>query len=158
VASFNSHVYPDHLYVMDTDGSDLRRLNEVGGHFAWSPDGSLLANQRSNRVEPGSTDYCPDEWYIDYCASAEWITLIDVETGAERDLLATRFPNPGIADPKNDGPAIGDWSWSPDGLYILMMQGDTPTRPLVIDVATDTSSELPWTTDSVPSWQRVAAG
>lgn len=47
------------------------------------------------------------------------------------------------------------WSWSPDGRNILLLK-DHMTRPVLIDVATDTATELPWVTDSNPSWQRVA--
>jgi dipeptidyl aminopeptidase/acylaminoacyl peptidase len=157
VVSFNNSSHTEHLYVMDADGSDLRLLTDDGGEFAWSPDGSSIATMQWSRVEPGSTDYCEDNWYIDFCVSSEWITLIDVESGAGRELEATRLPHPGVADPTEDGPAIGGWSWSPDGRSILMMKGGPRSRPLVIDVASDTSTELPWESDSVPSWQRAAA-
>ncbi|HSM01374.1 MAG TPA: hypothetical protein VK960_02885, partial [Acidimicrobiia bacterium] len=43
-------------------------------------------------------------------------------------------------------------SWSPDGNSLLVLT-DHFTRPVVIDVATDTAQELPWLTDSFPSWQ-----
>jgi dipeptidyl aminopeptidase/acylaminoacyl peptidase len=157
VVSFNLSAYTEHLYVMDADGSDLRLLTDDGVGLAWSPDGSSIATYQANRVPMGTTEYCPENPYQDFCATAEWLTIFDVETGADRVLEATRLPNPGESDPTKEGPAIGDWSWSPDGRSIVMMQGGPGTRPLVIDVASDTSTELPWESDSAPSWQRVAA-
>lgn len=48
------------------------------------------------------------------------------------------------------------WSWSPDGRSLLLLK-DHRTRPMVVDVATDTATELPWETDPFPSWQRTVA-
>lgn len=43
-----------------------------------------------------------------------------------------------------------------DGRSLLLLK-DHLTRPVLIDVATDTATELAWETDSFPSWQRTPA-
>jgi hypothetical protein len=146
-----------HVYVMDADGYHLRRLGQdVSGvrpavpwddnlwlpSWSWSPDGSTIAVKVVGPVEPGSREFCPAR----EIQCPEWIVLMDVETGAQRDLDATYSDTP-------DG--IFHWSWSPDGQAILL-QRDFEGRPEVVDIASDTSTELPWESDSVPSWQRVA--
>jgi Tol biopolymer transport system component len=147
-----------HLYVMDADGSDLRRLGvagDAGDRPAWSPDGSLIASQRWMEVEPGSIDDRQASGSTDGCTWATWISVIDAETGAERDLETTRF-NPGVAEPESGCPGIGGWSWSPDGRAILIHE-EPGARPFIVEVETDTATDLPWESDSAPSWQRVAA-
>jgi WD40-like Beta Propeller Repeat len=145
----------DEHYVMKADGSGLRLLGRNGGG-RWSPDGSKIAVQRFARIEPGSSDSCPDEWYIDFCAAGEWISIIDVETATERFLEATYTANPAEVDPAYDGPTLKGWSWSPDGRSIVFAPGDA-ARLLTVDVETGAMTALPWETDSVASWQRVAA-
>jgi Tol biopolymer transport system component len=150
--------YEWHLYVMGAYGSDLRRLDaipwevdEVNPSWAWSPDGSTIALQHATLVEP-SEESCPhkDRGRTDPCFDATWITLIDVEDGEQRELDSTRAPGHG------DGSIWGSWSWSPDGQSIVLQRESHP-HPEMVDVASDTSTELPWESDSAPSWQRVAA-
>lgn len=49
-----------------------------------------------------------------------------------------------------------DWSWTPDGRSIGMLER-RGTRPVVVDVETGRATKLPWEADSAPSWQRVPA-
>ena len=46
------------------------------------------------------------------------------------------------------------WMWSPDGRSLLVLENHR-TRPWVVDIKTDTVTELPWLADSMPSWQPV---
>jgi len=148
-----------HLYVMESDGSDLRRLAAIAWDgnrtlnpsWSWSPDGSTIAVQHERLVEY-SPEACPGETGGDPCADAMWINLIDVESGEERVLDATYSPGMG------DG-AIWDWSWSPDGQSILLNRVfyPEPSESELVDVETDATMELPWDLGGSASWQRIAA-
>jgi hypothetical protein len=73
------------------------------------------------------------------------ITIVDAATGAERTLAATHVMAVGIEG----------WSWSPDGRSILVLR-QARTRPLIVDIATDQATELPWLVDDSPSWQPLS--
>lgn len=131
-------------YLVDADGGGLRRLAAdpvvPEGHVlestpAWSPDGSKVAIERT-RLDHGSAR-----------TRTSWVTIVDVGSGAERDLDATRS-----SFVSNRG-----WSWSPDGRRILVLMREA-VRPLVIDIGTGRATELPWEADTLPSWQRVPGG
>lgn len=137
------------MIVMDADGGDLRRLGP-GWNPMWSPDSSSIAYED---VGPGSFPGAPDEVRI---------AVVDLASGAKRVLESS-------ISPVKVGAAVETmtsnewhtwyyegWSWSPDGRSLLLLK-DHRTRPVVIDVATDTATELPWETDSFPSWQRTVA-
>jgi hypothetical protein len=136
--------YISRAYLVDADGEGLRRLAAdpvvPEGHVmesdpAWSPDGSKVAVERT-LLDHGST-----------LTRTSWVTIVDIDSGAERDLDATRS-----SFVSNSG-----WSWSPDGRSILILMREK-ARPLVIDIGTGRTTELPWETDTLPSWQRLPAG
>jgi hypothetical protein len=121
-------------YLIKADGTDLRKLSSGPGWIAsWSPDGVAVALERWT-TEPDRKDV---------------IVVVNTATGAERVLDATAVDHKGPSEPDFQG-----WSWSPDGRGIVFLEspGD---HPYVVDVATGDVTELPWTADSVPSWQRV---
>jgi len=138
------------VFVMNADGSDVRFAGR-GGPFAWSPDGSRIAVGQSDLVLAGSTAYCPDSWSYDHCASASWISIVDVDAGTERILEGTY----NVAGDEEAG--ILGWSWAPDGRSLLLLR-KPGTRLVTVDIATGLASELPWEADSPASWQRVAPG
>jgi dipeptidyl aminopeptidase/acylaminoacyl peptidase len=131
-------------YIVDATGGDPQRLvpdpvlpagqvdvGQVTEHApAWSPDGARIALYRV--------------WPFDRRIRSSWITIVDIESGLERELDATRQSHI----------RIEGWSWSPDGRSILALMR-AGTRPLVVDIASGRAAELPWEPDSPPSWQPV---
>ena len=147
----------DGFYIMNADGSGVRRLPDGG---TWSPDGTKMASQRC-RTNPAG--------------DGAVIVIVDVASGAERALEATavQTKTEGGAHsrpPETAGqPVCGyyqgptgrawdyeGWSWSPDGRSIVMLERHG-MRPLVVDVQTGEALELPWEADSAPSWRARAA-
>lgn len=140
------------VFVMNDDGSDVRLVGRDASHSpAWSPDGSRIALGQSDIVRPGSTAYCPDQWWVDYCESAAWITIVDVGAGKERMLEGTH----NVAGDEEAG-MVG-WSWAPNGRSLLLLR-KPGTHLVTVDVETGLATELPWAADSPASWQHVAPG
>jgi hypothetical protein len=113
-------------FVMDTDGSDIRRLDSYG---PWSPDSSSIAmGDARDDDEPG-----------------EGIVIVDVATGTERELDVTL-----------SSPGCDCWLlWSPDGRSLLIPGSDFGLL-IDVETGTTTELPWEiegWTS---PSWQRVA--
>jgi dipeptidyl aminopeptidase/acylaminoacyl peptidase len=135
------------LFVMSGEGDELRRIGETG-FWQWSPDGSRIAFERE-RAE----------------GDRAVIVVADLESGKERSLESTS------AAGKDAGAMFATvtynnvvhhwyyegWMWAPDGRSLLVLENHR-TRPWVVDIATDTVTELPWLADSMPSWQPVPSG
>ena len=142
------------LFVMNADGSDPRRFDAEHVDRAWSPDSSRIALEKPATVS-GS--------------AGSVIAILDIETGAERVLEATSAVEKPMADRATDPEAFRTdsirtwhryayegWSWTPDGRGILVLERHG-TRPMVVDIDTGLTTELPWTSESAVSWQRVPA-
>ena len=99
---------------MNADGSGLRRVNqgcpgggETSENFAtWSPDGTRIALMR----------WCPSVDDPRGNPNPRPITVIDVATGAEREV--------GIVEANGQ---VG-WGWSPDGKSIIEVPGPPGRR------------------------------
>jgi len=146
------------LFVMNADGSDLRRFESESTyrattHRAWSPDGSKIAFEKGVTVSGNA---------------GMVIAIVDVKSGAERVLDATTAVTKPPADRTTDPGAFltysirtghewawEGWSWTPDGRGIVVLERHG-TRPMVVDIETGLATELPWTSDSAQSWQRIA--
>jgi hypothetical protein len=148
------------FFVMDADGRFVGRFDGISitGPLAWAPDSAAIASERCHRQPAGDGSV---------------IVITDVATGDERVLESTAVltksegtpfePAPPTDEPHcgwYDGPEgrawdYEGWSWSPDGRSIVLLERHG-TRPLVVDVETGEATELPWESDSAPSWQRVA--
>lgn len=142
------------LFVMNADGSDPRHFDAEHVDRAWSPDSSRIALEKPATVS-GS--------------AGSVIAILDIETGAERVLEATSAVEKPMADRATDPEAFRTdsirtwhryayegWSWTPDGRGILVLERHG-TRPMVVDIDTGLTTELPWTSESAVSWQRVPA-
>ena len=131
--------------------------------FAWTPDStSILVNHDSNDVGPRFLR----RRHSVACRSV--IAILDVETGAERVMEATSAVIKDMASPTTDPDAFRTlsirpyhryayegWSWTPDGRSVAFLER-YGTHPVVVDVETGLARELPWTSDSALSWQRIA--
>lgn len=146
------------FYVMNADGSGVRRLEVDGSAVAWSPNGTKIAFQLCSTTPAGD---------------GAVIVIVDVASGDERVLEATavQTKTEGTAHAR-PGETAGQplcgyyqgptgrawdyegWSWSPDGQSIVMLERPA-TRPIVVDIETGKATELLWEADSAPSWQRV---
>jgi Tol biopolymer transport system component len=139
------------VIVMSATGWDIQRIAQ-GWLPMWSPDNSSVAFEAFSHFDPDGT--------FDFAGETQ-IAVHDLTSGAKRILRSS-------VSPVKRGAAVQTitnnthhtwyyegWSWSPDGRSLLLLK-DHRTRPVVIDVASDMATELPWQADSFPSWQRVA--
>jgi WD40 repeat protein len=129
-------------FVMSAEGDELRRIRGLG---QWSPDSSRMAFER---VRP-KTDRAV-------------LVVLDLESGDERSLESTsaagkdagaRFRTLTYNNVVHHWYYEG-WKWAPDGRKLLVLENHR-TRPWLVDIETDTVTQLPWLADSMPSWQRV---
>ncbi|MFN2543405.1 MAG: hypothetical protein ABR600_02380 [Actinomycetota bacterium] len=123
----------EHVFVMDSDGSHVRRVTSGKGadrNPTWSPDGTRIA---FDRVLPGTHN----------------VELFIVEADGSN---LTRFTHRHGID--------SDPSWSPDGLTIAYSRADPGeqvwTKPVAVGAGspliTDTASDPDWS----PDGQRIA--
>jgi dipeptidyl aminopeptidase/acylaminoacyl peptidase len=64
-----------------------------------------------------------------------------------------------IGDPNMDVQCCSVWEWAPDDTSILGTPADPQGRPreqVLLDPVAGTATTVPWTTSSLPSWQRLA--
>ena len=134
------------LYVMDADGTELRRLTDEAGPGIeedpiWSPLGDRIAFNRWQR-DGGDWQVRP-------------IGIVAVEGGPVQPV--------GVA-PAAEGALI---EWSPDGRSILSLPKTlidayasypngtgSVARPVIIDIADGALREFDWSVGSIASWQR----
>ena len=140
------------LVVMNADGSDVRDLSPPGLNQIWSPDSSSIAYEATGLG-----------WHLGDPEEEVRIAVIDVASGTERVLESSvsRVKRGAAVETITNNTEhtwyYEGWSWSPDGQSLLLLK-DHRTRPVIVDVATDTATELPWEADSNPSWQRIGTG
>jgi Tol biopolymer transport system component len=138
------------IYIVQSDGSGQRLLTERAGNAAWSPDGQLIAFQRT--VDPSE--------YVNSrpCTVRTWI--IDADGSDERELAE-------LGDGCDAPPR-----WSPDGTRLAsVLIEQTPDDP-EMSGASDSSVGVPFhlgfvmvdgssppvlLQDAIGSWQPVAA-
>jgi Tol biopolymer transport system component len=161
-AGMPSKVERRDIYVMNADGSALRRVAEVGGYElrdpAWSPDGRTLVfvGQVGGQV----TDEPSDLFTVRLDGSApinitqtplisEWSpswapdgTVIGYGAGAQRGPNTIELIDPegrpaGVV--LDEGSDVGDLTWSPDGRWIAF------TSVLALTVAGDEGLANVWT-------------
>jgi len=154
------------------------------GHAQWSPDGSLIsfgqwsglegvidvqvhimgADATGDRVLPrpsGVLWQAPESWSND--GTRLLAVRGNTSDGSLPRLVAIPVDGSGAGVEVEDSLAIAngdplDWEWAPDDKSILgapMLGSGTPDQVLLDPVA-GTFRTLPWTSLSLPSWQRLA--
>jgi hypothetical protein len=137
----------DGLYMVGTDGNDLRRIDAPAGYHglsggAWSPDGSRIVFNASN----DGTDQL-----------ATWVANAD-GSGATM-----------IRETPAGEPPMGVQQWSPDGLYLFLTRGapdEQSTQIWVTDFTgkvtqiTNDPSRFHWNARVSNDWQMyyIASG
>ncbi|MBT5832950.1 MAG: hypothetical protein HOH77_22395 [Candidatus Latescibacteria bacterium] len=107
------------MYVVNADGSDLKRVGEFGNHPLWHPNGQEILTNSPFDGEGGNK-----------------LVLTDVDTGKER--LATASMK-----------GIGHPSFSPDGKHIVVDVVDNKTKAAqleLVNVEANTTETLIETT------------
>ena len=140
--------FADDMVVMDAEGGDPHNLGP-GSEPTWSPDSSSVASADFGRGERLQVDEV--RIAVHDLASGTKRILESTVTQVKRGAAVQTITNNTMHTWYHEG-----WSWSPDGRSLLLLK-DHRTRPVVVDGATDTATELPWETDSFPSWQRKVA-
>lgn len=150
------------FFVMNADGTDVRRRDPDVLGVSWSPDNTKLALNKcsTDPTRPGAV-----------------IVVVDLASGQEHEIAATAvetktegvvpgrpmpIPAPGTIErycgwyssPTARTWDYEGWSWTPDSKAIVVLETHG-MRPLVVDVETGASTELPWEADSAPSWRQV---
>jgi len=128
-------------HVVSADGSGDFRVDDHpvaiadGTPMAWSNDGTRLIITRIYSVTGEQT-------------RSAIVPVDGSGLGIEIDCPPTVV---------GEGCAV-DWTWSPDDGSLLgtVSVADNPPQQMLADPLTGTVTPLPWTTDSLPAWQRVA--
>jgi Tol biopolymer transport system component len=155
------------LYLMDADGTDVRRLGEVSGTWwsfitlAWSPDGKSIA-------APAGTEGM-DIWVFPSNGSAETMVSDPPEVPTDQqgpayapdgalvwwDGVGTALLEPG-GTPRTL--AFNPYVWSPDGLYIVTTSESASGDLVIIDrdgTIVTTIVDAVDAAGAAVSWQRL---
>ena len=147
------------IYVVNADGSDLKRVGEFGNHPLWHPNGQEILTNSPFKGRPGNSlvltdvetgedrlasdgisgsghpSFSPDgsKIVVDYVLAREGygsLNLVDVASGHVEHLIQT-----GVTDHSHVGTHLHP-VWRQDGKQIMYASDATGTAQLcVIDVA-----------------------
>jgi Tol biopolymer transport system component len=119
--------------------------------IAWSPDGTRILIDRTTAEDLAIAALDTETFPI----TGQTIA-VEVATGAEQVITAPTSgaygPPYGVLDGGIEWVPSSTSSWSPDGRSVVVWERPG-TRAIVIDVETGASTELPWASDSHPSWR-----
>jgi Tol biopolymer transport system component len=129
-----------HTHIVAADGTGDRQLPDPPGAVwnagsEWSNDGTRLFILRGYR--PFFEDVRP--------------TIVP----ADGSSVGVELPYPGSINQE----CCSSWEWAPDDSAILGTPTDTVGRPMpqvLLDPQTGGVREVPWTSTSDPTWQRLA--
>jgi Tol biopolymer transport system component len=147
----NSGKNPTGIYAVNEDGTDMRKLVDMGGEediADWSPDGNQIVFDSSGRIFLASLDGGTPLLLVDngnsplWSPDGRWIafTRPSADAGGRGSIWL-------VHPDGSDAHAVADglWSvgWSPDGSHLAILQGQTPTEPgnavrhyAIVDVGT----------------------
>ena len=145
----------DEIYVINADGTDLRRLtrNAVNDHRpVWSPDGRRIAFVRDRdwqtaniyvmnadgsaqrRLTPTLHRQQPGGW-VELAWSPDWKKIAFVDSAGHlgaADIFVMNSDGSGLRNLTNTDTTSFDFAWSPDGRRIAYLEGSPGGAPLYV--------------------------
>ncbi len=123
------------LYVMDADGSDVRRLHYFEGgktisDLAWSPDGTAIAFTYSHEHEAADvyvvrlegseqvinlSDHPANDSQPAWSPDGSRIAFFSHRDAGQADIFVMQPDGSGVINLTQDGRVAGEINWSPDG-------------------------------------------
>jgi TolB protein len=142
----------DEIYVINTDGTGLRRLtrNAVSdGGPVWSPDGRRIAFTRDrdpqtvniyvmNADGTGQRRLTPNirrRPWIELAWSPDWKKIAFIASGGRRgaaDIFVINADGSDLRNVTNTVTTSFDFAWSPDGRRIAYLEGNPGGAPLSV--------------------------
>ena len=135
----SSESYGSDIYVIDSDGTDEQRLTDDCTYKTsqqWTPDGSRIVYQSS-----------PDDDACSFAPAESPLNVIDLGTGADRDLLPKRWGTAEEIDLSPDGRWLAFSGADPDrdigGLFQVRLR-DGLLRPIAKNKGKAVNADPDW--------------
>jgi TolB protein len=165
-------IHSGELYLVNTDGTNLRKLvslpNQLYSDPVWSPDGSQIAYADDGTVHimaaDGSDDhvlYTGTGWHGWPKWSPDGTRLVvQGDDGTKPVVLVVRVDGTGqpVAIQTQLGPDGASYEWSPDSSVIFARPNQAPQdlQQQLWDPVTGAVKVAPWPARNYPTWQRLA--
>ena len=143
----------DELYVMRTDGSDVRRLTESSmgeGHPTWSPSSDALAFHAFDSIETITSAGRDRRRVLSPACCPAWAPHGALIAFVSRRRITVMRPDGTgvrvVAEPRNDPSAFTTPAWSPNGRRIAFAVGvrtdGTPPAPRYLAIVPATGGRI----------------